>query len=227
MINNLTPVDDNLMAVKEEFYSRIKQYKESSEAFVVNSPGSFEAAGLKSNEGLRITKGIKDKIDPIVKERHAAHKEATAFKKGLIEPIESGSKALLAKMNTYRIEKERQEAAELKRLEEEAQKKREEECLKQAADMEKEGAPVEAVDAVLSLADDPAPEVHMATPVLRSRTSFIPDWEVAVFDKAAVPEEYKVVDLAAIKKVVKAQKGQSAIPGIRITTTTTMRRSGR
>ena len=175
----------------------------------------------------RIMKGIKDKVDPIVSERNKAHKEATAFKKSLITPIDAGSRSLADKMRFYKDEQDRKLAEEKERLEQEAKKKQEEDCLKQAAELEKAGVSKEAVEAVLELANDPVPEVHLTTPELRSKTSFILDWDVEVIDKAAVPDKYKTVNLGAIKRVVKAEKGQSDIPGIKIIETKQTRRNSK
>ncbi len=41
-------------------------------------------------------------------------------------------------------------------------------------------------------------------------------WKWEVLDKAAVPDEYKIVDSAMVTKVVKASQGKIIIPGIKV-----------
>lgn len=49
-----------------------------------------------------------------------------------------------------------------------------------------------------------------------NRTSFITDYDIQIENGELVPNEYKVIDTALIKKVVKATKGKLSIPGVKI-----------
>jgi len=186
-------------------------------------------ADKKITEAEHIKKVIREKLDPIVSDRHKAHKEATKFRSAMIDPIENSSQVLMEKMKVFQKVQDEKIAEEKKKLEEEAKERQEQECLKQAEEMEKAGAPKEAVDAVLDLADDPAPEVHIATPILRSKTSFTASWDIEVINEDEVPEQYIIrnVNIKAIKQIVKDKKGNIKIPGIKIIETTSTRRNSR
>ena len=222
----MVPQDD-LEVVKDEFLRRIQEYNSTCVSLSIDSIETWAGADALIVEGQHLKKGIEEEINPVVSDRHKAHKEATAFRKSLIDPIELGSQALLKEMKAFKQKFEAEQEEERKRIEGEAKKLQEEECLQQADEMEKAGAPKEAIDAVLDLADDPAREVHHATPILRSKTSFKPAWEVEVVDEFEVPDEYiiRTVNIQAIKKLVNDKKGNIKIRGIKITEVESTRRN--
>jgi len=205
-------------AVKREFFKRIHLYKGFSENMVIDSDDSYREADEKIVEGQYLKQGIKEKLDPIVKERNTAHKRATAFRASLVDPIEDGSKRLVVKMQIYKQNQRQRAAEEKKRLEEEAKKRQEDECLAQAAEMEANGADPKAIDGVLDFAEDLQSEIYVPTTVLRSKTSFTLDWKIEVVDEFLVPEEFiiRTVNEKAIKKIVQDKKGNIKIPGIKI-----------
>jgi len=203
---------------REEFLKRINEFHIYGISLQINSMDAWADADRKIVEGQHLKAGIEERVNPVVSERHQAHKDATTLRKSLIDPIEIGSQALLKEMKKFKQKFEAEQEEEKKRIEGEAKRRQEDACLKQAEEMEKSGAPQEVIDAVLDLADDPAREVHYATPILRSKTSFTPAWKVEVVDESEVPEEYiiRTVNVAAIKKIVNSKKGNIRIPGIKI-----------
>lgn len=212
-----------------ELLTRINLFGMFAKTHVINSIETYSYADRKITEGEHIKKVIKEKLDPIVSERHKSHKEATKFRSAMIDPVENSSQVLMGKMKVFQKVQDEKMAQDKKRLEDEAKKRQEEECLRQAEDMEKAGMPEEAIDAVLDLADGPAPEVHIATPILRSKTAFTPSWDVEVIDEFKVPEDYiiRTVNIQAIKKIVNDKNGNIKIPGIKIEETTSTRRNSR
>lgn len=212
-----------------ELLTAINLYGQFAKNHIINSPESYIRADRKIIEGEHLKKEIKARLDPIVSMRHKAHKEATKFRGGMLDPIESFSKTLVEGMKIYQKQQDEKMAEEKIRLEAEAKRRQEIECLKQAEEMEKAGDSQEAIDAVLELAEDPAPEVHLATPILRSKTSFSPSWDVEVINEDEVPDQYiiKTVNIKAIKQIVKDKKGNIKIPGIKIIETTSSRRNSR
>lgn len=212
-----------------EFLTRVNLYGQFAKDHLINSVESYSLADRKITEGEHIKKAIKEILDPIVSERHKSHKDSTKFRSGMLEPVESFSQLLMEKMKVFQKAQDEKIAEEKKRLEEQAKERQEAECLKQAEEMEQAGAPKEAIDAVLDLAEDPAPEVHIATPILRSKTSFTPSWDIEVLNEDEVPDEYiiRTVNVKAIKQIVKDKKGNIGIPGIRIFETTSTRRNSR
>lgn len=209
-----------------EFFKRIRKYREFSQSMNIDSPEKHSEADHMVREGQRLKAGIKEKVDPIVKQRHSAHKEATRFRKKCLDPIEEGQKEITGKMEAYKKKAIQEAAKERERLESEARLAHEAACLKQAAELEAEGAPKESIEAVLDYAEDLQPEIYVPEYDLRSKTKFDPAWEIEVVDEFAVPEEYivRTVNTKAIKEIVKSKKGNIKIPGIKILTTTKTRR---
>lgn len=218
-----------LLEEETEFLTRVNLFAIFAETHVVHSIETYSYADKKITEGEHIKKTIKEKLDPIVSDRHKSHKEATKFRSAMIDPIENSSQVLMEKMKVFQKEQDEKMAEEKKKLEDEAKQRQEKECLKQAEEMEKAGADEATINAVLDLADGPAPEVHLATPILRSKTSFAPSWDIEVINEDEVPEQYiiRTVNIKAIKQIVKDKKGNIKIPGIKINETTSTRRNSR
>lgn len=218
-----------LLEEETEFLTRVGLFELFAKTHVIHSIETYSFADKKITEAEHIKKVIKEKLDPIVSERHKSHKEATKFRSNMIDPIENSSQVLMEKMKVFQKAQDEKIAEEKRKLEEEAKERQETECLKQAEAMEKSGASKEAIDAVLDLADDPAPEVHIATPILRSKTSFTPSWDIEVINEDEVPDQYiiRTVNIKAIKQIVKDKKGNIKIPGIKIIETTSTRRNSR
>lgn len=220
--------ENDLEAARLEFLERIDKFNFFAKELTIFSPALYEIADKHIVQGEGIKKAIKETVDPIVSERHKAHKEATKFRAALIDPIEEGSKLLIQKMKVYKQEQDRKAEEEKKRLEEEQKKRHEENCLKEAAALEDAGAPQEAIEAVLDFAEDLQPEIFVPTQELRSKTSFTPDWKIEVIDEFAIPEEFiiRIVNVRAIEKLVKDRKGNIKIPGIKVIETEKTRRTG-
>jgi hypothetical protein len=212
-----------------EFLTRINLYEKFAQDHLIHSVETYSQADQKITEGEHIKKAVKEKLDPIVSSRHKAHKEATKFRSGMIDPVELGSQVLMAKMRVFQKAQDEKYAEEKRKLEAEAKEKQESECLKQAEEMEKAGESKDVIDAVLELAEDPLPEVCIATPILRSKTSFTIGWDVEVVNENEVPEQYiiRTVNVAAIQKIVNDKKGNIKIPGIKIEETKKARRNSR
>lgn len=211
---------------RKEFFLRIQKYGEFANGFVIDSPEKHKEADLKVQEGQRLKAGILEKVDPIVKERHEAHKESTKFRSACLAPIEEGSKLLVKKMELYQVEVSRKANEERERLEKEAKKEHEKEFLKQAAELEAQGASSESIKAVIDFAHDLQPEIYIPEPDLRTKTKFKIGWDIEVLDEFAVPEDYiiRTVNIKAIKEVVKQKKGNIKIPGIKVIQKTETRR---
>jgi len=222
----------DLILVEEqeaEFLTRVHLFGLFSTNHLIHSVETYAEADRKITEGEHIKKAIEEKLDPIVSERHKAHKAATKFRYDLIYPIENCSQILMDKMKAYQRYQDEKQAAEKKKLEDEATARQEKECWEQAEELEKAGADKKTIDAVLELANDPIKEVHIATPILRSKTSFKQSWDIEVLNEDEVPDQYiiKTVNIKAIKQIVKDKKGNIGVPGIRIFETTSTRRSSR
>ena len=143
---------------------------------------------------------------------------------------------------TERIRKE-QEAklaaeAEALRQKQEAERKAAEEAFKNSPEeLAKAKARLEAEQAAQREAQARAAAASMVDTSLIPSTaakvsagdgrSTVETWTYEVMDEAAVPDSYKVLDLAKIKKQVQLTKDKTNIPGIRPYKTMETRRTGR
>lgn len=208
---------------------------------VVDAATFAEAAEL-----VKLTAGyikrVEEVLDPIVSAAHAAHKVAVAQRDGLLKPALAAKRILGARMAEWeqaearrqqeaeraaqrereRLEREAQEAAEAetRRLQAEAETRRLEEAAALEARGDQEGAtrlieqPVAApvvLPAPVFQARPPAPP-----PPKVSGVSFRDEWDFEVIAPFSVPREYLQVDEKAIRAVVKALRGQTQIPGVRV-----------
>lgn len=194
-------------------------------SFVISCRDDFSLADKIVSEGAALIKGIKLLHDPLCAATNKAHKLATKTRKDLIDPVDAGTRHLTSLMSNYKLAEDRRVAEERRIEQEKAQKEQEEAALKQAAELEKKGAPEEVVDAVMALAEEPVIVESTKQDELKSKTSFQIDWEISITDKAAVPETFKVVDEGAILKVIRAAKGEMKIPGIQVRQTQKARRN--
>jgi len=193
-------------------------------AFVCTNPDQYKAGDLVVSECAALVKRIKEIHDPICVATNTAHKTATAARKVLIDPINQASKIIDAKLGNYKMEHDRKVAEENRLLEEKARKVQEEHALKQAAQMEEDGAPEDIVKAVLETANDPVQVAQSTAPDLASSNSRTRDWDIEVLDKNLIPEYYKTVNEGAIRTAVRSAKGNITVPGVRIIETFKTRR---
>lgn len=202
------PVDERLDA-------RAAQILEKARSLGVRNRDEFRNADHVLSEGAALIKGIKLIHDPICAATNTAHKLATSTRKKLIDPVKQACDILVKGMGNFKLIEDRRIAQEQEKKAEIARKEQEEAAFAQAAELEKEGAPAEVVDAVLDMADAPV-QIDQPVDELRSRTSFTPSWGIEIVDKALVPDCYKTVEEGAIRTAVKGAKGDITIPGVRI-----------
>jgi len=193
-------------------------------AFVCKSPDDYKTGDQVVSECQALIKRIKAIHDPMCDAAYKSHKVATGTRKKLIDPIQEASKIIDTRLGNFKMAWDRKIAAEQKILDDKAKKEQEEAVLKQADEMEKEGAPREVVDAVLETANEPAQAMKSETPALSSSNSRTPDWNIEVVDKKLVPDYYKTVNEGTIRTAVRAAKGNIKIPGVRVIETFKTRR---
>ncbi len=147
--------------------------------------------------------------------------------KEMRDRIETSKDRISAVMVAYKSEYDK--AAQKKRGEEQEQSKRDTQL--QAFELAEQGAPIEAVNAVMQLAEEPVSLAPVAE--LRGKTSFVIDYDVSVipgqehlipveFLLPTTPQLVKALE-SKIKKIAKATGGQK-IAGIEITQTQSCRR---
>ena len=103
-------------------------------------------------------------------------------------------------------------------MREEARKKREAEensALERATQLEAEGKIEEAQEALTAVPEKDELIIVPQAPPPRAEGVYVREhWKFRVIDKAAVPEQYKLVDEQKVGAIVRAMKDGHGIPGI-------------
>jgi len=172
---------------------------------------------------VRLKKLIKE-VDawfkPMIDQAYAAHKAICNKKNLYIKPLETAETTIKQKIGAFQLELDRIRDEEERKAREKAEKEAEIErqrLLKQAENAEAKGNHEKAQECLNAAADiyvAPAPvAVGIQKPNgIGVRYEFIPE----VTDKNSVPEDYKIVDLSALKRVGNATKDNPpTIPGVK------------
>lgn len=175
----------------------------SAEDLKVTDQPSFEDAVGQ----LKLVKAYLDEVDtitgPVVKAALNAHRAAVAQRDGLKAHAIEAERILKKAIGVYEAE-QRRKAEAARRETERLQWEAEAAARAKAAETH---MPVEAV----VVFTPPPPPIPKAVGV-----AFTDVWKFEVTDPLAVPNEYKVVDEKRIGQVVRALKGQTVIPGVRV-----------
>jgi hypothetical protein len=215
LMTDLVFKKEALEELRGEFMGRVWAYQNQAENMIIDSIDQWGLADRMVSEGQIIKAGIKERADPVVKEKDKAHSDAVRFRAGLVNPIEKGSQALLAKMQSFKRRYDREQAEIQKSREAELLAEQEKACQEQAKQMEAEGQPSEVIEAVKELGRE---NFYVPTQVLRSKTGFSIGWDFEIVDEKMVPDLYVVreINKKAIREIIKTKKGNIKIPGIKI-----------
>ena len=191
----------------EEIQAKASLPVNTAKALQVTSQAELEQAG----EIVRILKDLQDEVNkvfkPIVDQAYKAHKAAKAAQNQHLEPLQQAEAALRTKINLFLREQEAQRiAANLKRA-------AAEENLRQQPAAQHNLARLRAfsVDAV---APPRLPEVPPPPKAEGMATTL--EWLWKVVDTSLIPAEFWILDENAISRQVRAQKGETQIPGIEV-----------
>jgi len=198
-------------------------YLDLCESFKIDTAQDYQQAGFERVRGKGHRKRIDDFMDPHIQAAHNNHKSLVASKKELAGPVTAGIKLLGDKMEVWDAEerkKAKDEEARLRKLaEEQAQKEKAKELREEAKILKKEGDTAGA-EALRDEAKNPVVEpvlvsTESITPPKVEGTHYRETWVVEVYNAKIVPDDYKLVDLAAVKKVVVATQGKVIPKGIK------------
>ncbi len=204
-----------------ELDAEVSTYELKAQSIVVESDNDFAAAGELTKQIKLLQKKVEDYWEPMRATAYDAYQTVLGKKKEMIDPMKKAEKILKDKMAAFTIIQERErrkQEAELRRqAQEEAEKK-----LKEAVEAETSGDAVMAeyamaeaevmAEAALSISIERQPAKTDGV----SRTK---SWEITGIDESKVPISVggaviRPVDEKAILRLIKASKGQIAIPGV-------------
>jgi hypothetical protein len=213
-----------------------------AQALEITDAATFAEAA----EFAKLVKAYLTEVDsfmgPIVASAHAAHKTAVGKRDGLKKYALDAEGIVKQRMAAYhaeqeRIRREQEEAArrERERLEAEErarvaaenarlQAEAEEARLREALEAEQRGDAqaarriIEAPVVAPTVAARPVfvPPVQAAQPPKVDGVAFRETWDFEIVDESRVPREYLQVDRVKLGQVVRAMKGRTSIPGVRV-----------
>ncbi len=164
--------------------------------------GAF-VQGIKSKQ-----KEVKDHYEQKRVQTYEKYKAVTTEISSYIDSLVKAERIVKKKLGVYREEQARKHREESQRLLAEARKKEEERLLAEAEETGDD-----------SILDDeliiPQPVVETEVPAMKG-VSFTTVWKFEVVNVSELPREYLMPDERYIRDVVKALKGNTKIPGIRV-----------
>jgi hypothetical protein len=167
---------------------------------VIDNTTMVAADNMQETIRLMIKK-IDDTFKPMAQKAFEAHRAITGKWNAIKAPLDEASRYLVSQVKTYKRKLEEEEAAERRRIEEEARKKAEEEALAEAERLEQEGFTEEA-EAVIS---EP---VHYAAPKFTSSAPKVDNRKYRTVWKAEVTDKIVFIIFVAdmLKKVPELKK---------------------
>ncbi len=181
----------------------------------ITSSESYEAAGqlIKGIKGLM--NDIKDTFGPLKKKASESHKAVVKEEAERLTPLQEAEGIIKGKMTGYLIEEEKKRKVLQARLEAEAKKHQDDIRLQEAVVLEAAGDTDGAMTVLDAPDHTPAPLAVSNIPKV-SGVSEREVWNFEVFDAKLVPDQYKTVNMTAIRGVVRSLKGATDIPGVKV-----------
>ncbi|KJU82383.1 hypothetical protein MBAV_005425 [Candidatus Magnetobacterium bavaricum] len=189
--------------------------KEQADNINITSPESYEAAGqfVKGIKGLMTD--IKDTFGPLKKKASESHKAVVKEEAERLTPLQEAEGIIKGKMAAYLKTEELNRRVMQAMLEAEAKKQHDERCLQEALALEAAGNVSDAIAVLDTPNQTPAPLVVSNIPKVTG-VSEREVWKFEVVDASKVPDQYKTVDEKKIGAIVRALKGVTDIPGVRV-----------
>ena len=192
-------------------------------AMEVKSDLAFASAGELTKRVKTMQKRVEEYWEPMRASTYKAYKSVTDHKSTMLKPLQNAEKILKKKLGDYTREQERiaREQEEQRRREAQVEIDRK---LAEAAELETKG---DVAGADFAMAEAEVYDQYAANMSIEpkkpkvSGISSTKTWRIKSVDPSKVPisfagVELRPVDTAAVLRLIKASKGQIAIPGIEI-----------
>jgi hypothetical protein len=198
-----------------------------AESLIINNDEGYAAAVEFGRKLKQKQADVSTFFEPLKQAAHAAHKVICDREKTVLIPLQNAERTIKKGIVVYQDEQARirkEKEAEMRRLQE-AESAR---LLEEAAKLEAEGKPEAANDALIEAQVAESMSKTVSVPSYSapqvSGVSSKKDWTIEVTDESQVPVSFlgfnlRPVDLAAVKRLVKENKGKINVPGIKITET--------
>jgi len=151
--------------------------------------------------------------DPICEKAFAAHKEATALRSRVIDPIVAAIKLAKETMGSYQARRRREIEDAQRAIEAEARRKADEEKLAQAVVLEQSGNKEASETVMAAPAVVQIPKAAMAAIAMPklANTATRENWTFKLVDPtlATIPLQFLMLDESKVGKLVKSLKGDA------------------
>jgi hypothetical protein len=201
--------------------SNLPAIKANVDAVVARIAGLTITSDAEMVVAAEMLKDVKAALNAVSKHFTPIKREADAKKKEILDeekvytvPLVKGETAIKGILSSYQRKVEEDRWREKIKLEAEAKRLLEERVLNEAIQTGDETAldtPIEA------------PVVMQERQVKVEGVSYIENWTFEITDPLLIPREYLAVDEKMIRQVVKAMKGSTSIPGVRVYSEKTVR----
>lgn len=200
-----------------------------AESVVITTDEDYGMAGEATSNVKRMQKKVEEYWEPMRVSTKKAYDDVLSHKKEMLNPLKKAEQILKGKMSGYLLEKERkrkeQEEAMRKLAQDEADRK-----LQEAIDASNAG---DTAAAEFAMAEAEVYDTAAATSAIAKQTpkaegvSTSKAWKITAIDSKQVPIEFggmelRPVDEKLVMKLIKASKGNIAIPGIKYEETITI-----
>ena len=204
----------NALAIETKLKKEAADITGRATALVVKDQESYDGAAVLLKAVIVLKRDINAYHKPWIddaKESLRKMKERLAL---MIDPLEAAEDVLRKKTGDYDAEKERERIRLEREAAEKARKEEEERRLVEAEALEKAGMKEEAEQVLDTPIAVPKPVIqnHQRAAGMTTVTT----WKFTVENPNIVPREYLMVDEVKIGKLVRAQEGAIAIPGVRV-----------
>ena len=178
---------------------------------------SYAQAGGYLQGYAALAKRIEDWFAEDVQRAYELHRSLTSKRKKALDAIEGEVARLKRSLAAYTTAQEAQRRQREQEAQAEAQRAEEARLASEAAALEAQGQHDLAREVLEEGLAAPPPVVVLPStvPVLQG-VSTVENWDFELVNPALVPRQYWKVDEAAIRGVVKALKGTTRIPGVRV-----------
>jgi len=217
-----TIILENTSEVAERSLTIVEQAKDF---VVIRDVAHYTKGGELWKQVCAMMAEVDEGFDKNIKRWHEGHKGALADKARYWNPLNEVKKTIKIGMEKFDRAQEAIRLAEQRRLEEIARKEAEERALLEAIaaeeDAKRNGATKEeAAQEAAAIIEDPvyvAPVIlQKTTPKLAGGPVYRTIWKFKIENEALIPRQYMVPNETAIGQVVRALKGQTNIPGVKI-----------
>ena len=208
------------LTIREDLKQNADNAVEQATALVVTDNKTNESATNFLKGVKTLIKEIETELEPAISQAHELHLTLTTQKKKFIDPLKGVEHTVKGKISKFLLDQEKIRIEEQRKAREKAdaeERKRKAILEAQALAHEQNGRSEKAEER-----RQQAEEVFVPAPIIESKVeqqkgvATKVNWKFEITDISKIPTQYLKADEVAIGGVVRALKGNTNIPGVRV-----------